>query len=252
MKLLAVIAVMLHCGIVSAASAQNYWVVGSYKDAAKAQDLSQKLAASLGLVVRQQEVLIAGVLHHRLLVREMSIDAAAEGRLNSMDITPWLLTLAADVVSYTEAYTESDAEADTTASEKTVRSIPVKSHEQFLVQVGSFSRIDEAMALERKLASAGFGVNGEAKLFAGKVMHQVWVGPTDDLIDMRNRLQKLDLEPGVVRPAAAHETSYANRAAQPVRQVSAPAKTAEQSQSQTVSDRYPKDFNLARLPEKRQ
>ena len=249
-KLLAILGVMLHGGIVSAASvgnaksAKNYWVVGSYRVAATAQELTRKLESSLALPVRQQEVLVAGVLHYRLLVAEMSVDAVTAGRLNSMGITPWLMTL-------------SESEGDriainpiTTpiATNKAVLLTPVMGSEQYLVQVGSFSRIDEAMALERRLATAGLGVSGEAKLAAGKVVHQVWAGPSRDLSDLRNRLQEMNLVPGVVRPSSTRETSYANRSAvQPVRSDSVTTKASVQP----ASDRYPKDFNLARLPEKR-
>lgn len=244
MILLAVLGVMLHCGIVSANEVigvesdrgpEKYWVVGSYRDAATAQALARKLEASQALSIRQQDVFVSEVLHHRLLVSELSLSVAALEQLTSMGITPWLLTLPQpEPVSITAARGEI--------------STPVITSDQYLVQVGAFSRVDEAMALERRLARAGLEVSGESKLSAGKVMHQVWVGPTHDLVDLSNRLLRLDVAPGEVRPVALRETSYANRSKA---QALLPAPIIEKTQAQSTSSQYPKDFNLATLPKKR-
>jgi hypothetical protein len=239
-KLLAGLVVILPCGILSAASAENvenrenYWVVGSYQNTTTFQQVTRKLETDLALSIRQQEVFVSGVLHHRLLVPETVMDAAILGRLNSMGITPWLMTL----------------------SESKPHSAAI---EQYLVQVGSFHSIDEAMALERRLTSAGLGVSGEATLAAGKVVHHVWAGPSRDLNDVRQRLQKLGLAPGKARPVSIGEASVANRSAAPLRQVpiKAPVQittqdsTAGKPQTQSSEGRYPQGFNLARLPAKR-
>jgi len=253
-KLLAILGVMLHSGIVSAdgaSGAENYWVVGSYRDAATAQTLTRKLEASQVISIRQQDVFVAGILHHRLLVSEISLNETASAQLNSMGIKPWLMTLyQSDAVGMAAAQTEI--------------STPVISRQQYLVQVGAFNRVDDAMALERSLASAGLEVIGESKLSAGKVMHQVWVGPHHDLNDLLIRLEKLGLAAGEVksepfRETSAQEIGYANRStAQSVQAIPARSatpseqqgRTAEKSQVQRNSNRYPQDFNLARLPEK--
>jgi hypothetical protein len=246
MKLLAIVGVMLQSGIVSAegvnsaSGAENYWVVGSYRDAATAQSLTRELEASQVISIRQQDVFIAGILHHRLLIAEMSLRAAVSKQLSSMGIKPWLMTLY-------------QSEAAGMAAVKTEIPTPGIGIQQYLVRVGAFSRVDEAMTLERSLASAGLEVSGESKLAAGKVMHQVWVGPTHDLNDLRNRLETLGFAAGEVKPVSswqtsARDTSNANRSGpQPVSQ--APA--AKKAPTQPTSNRYPQDFNLARLPEKR-
>ena len=91
---------------------ENYWVVGSYRDAATAQTLTRKLEASQGISIRQQDVFVAGILHHRLLVSEISLNEAVSAQLNSMGIKPWLMTLyQSDAVEFADNKALSEARA---------------------------------------------------------------------------------------------------------------------------------------------
>ena len=188
---------------------------------------------------RQQAVVINGVKHIRVLVPKLLVDAATQQQIESWGISPWLVALGPVLASPTKTARQAENENVSTTS--------VSNKELQLVLVGAFTNIDEALALERRLAEAALPVRGEAKLAGGKVIHQVWVGPTSDLSTLQLRLQKLNLTASEVRDASASETAFVERAVtQEFKQEAPKPKVAV-----APSNRYPRDFNLARLPEKR-
>lgn len=235
-KLLIIFGIVLQSGTVSA---DNYWVLGSFSNEIPVQQLAGKIERELGLASQQQEVLIDGVNRFRLLVPELLVDAAKQRQIESLGISPWRITLRPALVNPTAVVTENGTES--------ARKALTSNTGLQLVLVGAFTDIDEALALERRLAEEALSVRGEAKLAGGRVIHEVWVGPTSDLAALRLRLQQLNLAEREVRVASPSEAAYVARSAtQEFKQEPVKAKVIP-----STPNRYPQDFNLARLPEKR-
>jgi hypothetical protein len=89
-KLLIIFGILLKCGT---ASADRYWVLGSFRAEISVQQLAEKIETQLGLTSRQQEVVIDGVNHFRLLVPERVVDASKQRQIESLGISPWRITL---------------------------------------------------------------------------------------------------------------------------------------------------------------
>jgi hypothetical protein len=82
--------ILLKCGTVSA---DHYWVLSSFRSEISLQQLAEKIETELGLSSRQQEVVIDGVNHFRLLVPERVVDASKQRQIESLGISPWRITL---------------------------------------------------------------------------------------------------------------------------------------------------------------
>ena len=276
-KLMVIFGFVLHCGTVSAnsansansadsadsansansanlevtdSSAENFWVLGSYRNETSAQRFAARLDSELGLQTQVQTTVISGVTHYRLLAAEFSIDNSMNSRVEAMGVTPWLITVrstsmpASTLVSNAFKPLPNQVPAIVGASPDEVSELSGRFH---FALVGTFTNIDAALALERQLASEALSVRGEAKLARGQVQHQVWVGPTSDIKALQLDLNRLNLRVEEVRVAAASEVAYGERTRAPeIRKV--PAKSTAAASS---SNQYPKNFNLARLPEKK-
>jgi hypothetical protein len=231
-KLMIIFCILLKCGTVSA---DHYWVLSSFRSEIPLQQLAEKIETELGLSSRQQEVVIDGVNHFRLLVPERVVDASKQRQIESLGISPWRIKL------------RPARSTPTITGAEIAHKAPIAVEELRLLLVGAFTDIDEALALERRLSAEVLPVRGEAKLAGGQVIHQVWVGPTTDLPAFRLRLQQLNLAVREVRIASASETAHVERSATQEFKKEA----VNITQVPPPSNHYPKDFNLARLPEKR-
>ena len=270
-KLMVIFGFVLHCGTVSAnsadsansansadsansanfevtdSSAENFWVLGSYRNETSAQRFAARLDSELGLQIQVQTTVISGVTHYRLLAAEFSIDNSMNSRVEAMGVTPWLITVRSTSMPASTLASKplpNQVPAIVGASPDKVSELSGRFH---FALVGTFTNIDAALALERQLASEALSVRGEAKLARGQVQHQVWVGPTSDIKALQLDLNRLNLRVEEVRVAAASEVAYGERTRAPeIRKV--PAKSTAAASS---SNQYPKNFNLARLPEKK-
>ncbi len=270
-KLMVIFGFVLHCGTVSAnsadsansansadsansanfevtdSSAENFWVLGSYRNETSAQRFAARLDSELGLQIQVQTTVISGVTHYRLLAAEFSIDNSMNSRVEAMGVSPWLITVRSTSMPASTLASKplpNQVPAIVGASPDEVSELSGRFH---FALVGTFTNIDAALALERQLASEALSVRGEAKLARGQVQHQVWVGPTSDLKALQLDLNRLNLRVEEVRVAAASEVAYGERTRAPeIRKV--PAKSTAAASS---SNQYPKNFNLARLPEKK-
>lgn len=230
LKVLFPVLVLLQCGTVSA---DNFWVLGSYQNEATAEKRATFLAQELAVALQQQSIELKGVTYHRLLARESRFDAEASERLGELGIKPWLITLSEDAVS-------SDVEKSVVPS-----SGFSSQYQMFLV--GAFQDIDQALDLERRLSVSGIPVRGEARLVGGQVMHNVWVGPTNEVTQLNAQMEALNLTILATRSATSQEAASEIRASR----TEALPQQAPAEMATPQSDRFPKNFNLARLPEKR-
>tara|TARA_R110002110_G_scaffold127774_3_gene306843 strand:+ start:93 stop:878 length:786 start_codon:yes stop_codon:yes gene_type:complete len=248
-KLILLTFVVLHCGLVRA---ENLWVLGSYLSQTSADKRQALLENTLGLSVHQHAVELDGVTHYRLLAGELNLTSNQRQHLVQLGIEPWMIKLDDALVSRLLG--------DRPPVARAARNLETPSAFQLLL-VGEFPDVDQALVLERKLTQAGLPVRGEARLIAGGIMHTVWVGPVKDSRALRQKLETQGFSASQTKDASAADSAFAARtsptpaSSMGVPSISAPSTSARsasvnsQSKPETTKQ-YPKDYNLARLPEK--
>lgn len=210
--------------------AETVFVVGSYNNSAKAETVRLQLSTRLNVPVHIVSATVANALVYRLYVRgdQFSEDTALV--VQEMGIEPWRLSL--DLPTQ-----EPKDEATVTAE----------------ILVASLASIDEALALERRLAAEGLTVAGKTELVAGQIVHQVWLKGLSSK-QAQIRLGPLGLKQLAVRAVAGEsDPGKSNQDSSVMKSGKATAEQAAKASEQPVrqAKRYPKDFNLARLPEKK-
>lgn len=211
--------------------AETVFVVGSYNNAVKAEEVARDYSEKLGVAVAVSHANVAGVSRHRLLIANELFDEAVAEKVAGLGVSPWRLN-----------------QPGSTADLTTAAVTPVLKGNDILV--GSFSSIDEALSLERQLSDSGFTVSGKAELQNGAIVHQVWVGNPDGNRAVVRRLESMQLN---LTQNPAGKVATAAPVQIEVQQTEKPALETKPVKSSPAADsRYPKDFNLARLPPKKE
>jgi hypothetical protein len=228
--------VMLFCN--APLFAETVFVVGSYNNSAKANEVRKELATKLDVPVHITTATVASSLVHRIYIRNDHFFEVTAAVLQGLRIEPWRLN-----VDFPLPLTASDTSA------------PMATE----VLVASFTSIDAALALERKLANEGLDFTGEAQLVNGSILHQIWVHQDSRKSltpeQTQSRLNRLGLAQLAVRAVAVQPDRVERPAASTVAagksRAAAQDLPAGAKKPGASANRYPKNFNLARLPEKK-
>lgn len=215
---------LLFCASVFApfVSSETYFVVGSYNDRAKAESARKQLISELNVQISIVEVEVAEVTRYRLMYADSLHSEDIANSMNRLAIEPWRITLKDEV-------------------DQSPVSDNLNKGETLLV--AEFRDISDALALERKLGGASLPVFGKAVAKDGNILHQVWIGPVSNPQAVLAELKSSNLQPSATAPAVE-----LNSVVEVQPRIPSSAPTAKKV---TSSKKYPADFNLARLREKK-
>lgn len=242
------------------AGATNFFVVGSFSEQEHAATIARQLQSDLGVDVIQRSAEVDGTSYSRLLIESQFYDEAVSAKVNAMGIKPWRISLteteyqsSVQVGVLPSLINNNQASFDPNAANVSAKtSVPT----HLILLVGVFSEIDDALRLERALSNQALPVMGKAELKSGSIVHEVWVGPghINDLGILRDA-KSIQLSGQTLDILKFEEVEASVMSLSPPQSGKASIDQQNKGQEdleQAPKRRYPKDYNLARLPPKKE
>jgi hypothetical protein len=233
--------------------------VGSYQSAERSNLARDKINGELYVPLSVSVVQVAGKTWHRLMLPEWRFSEDVAQVFEELKIEPWRITIkeplqpnllseAPRTPVLMSEKTKAHKQTNKKTNKKTNTNVPTGNQSQpTSLLVAEFTDISAALELERTLTAKALPVFGKAVVKQGSIVHQVWVGPVSNIAAAEADVKAAgyQLDPSGEKVVLGFERPMTKPMSPPQPAKAKPAKV------KTPNKKYPKDFNLARLPPKK-